>query len=565
MTKLYSALFIFALLTMAVGAGCGKSAATPLSPPPDGGAAGTAGTSMTTGNAGASGGAGGAACPSYQTLCNGACIPTSTDPNNCGGCGLKCAAPLACAGGACASGCLPGLDSCAQSCVDRQSDNANCGACGHACATGDGCIKGHCGPTVAVGAGPTNCAGGGPPIVVAAAPSGGGCLGLLAQTTFRWGLCSCKDVRASDKLLVDAYDSRLGLYHPGGLGGGVGANGGYQTSASAEVWGALWCAADTGVDTHAPNTIKQELRVGGPLHSSDNFDVGGDGYVNGDVSTSSSITIAKTLHVPAAATVSANVTSAMVTREAVTVSPPCDCQPQQLIPIAGIVAAHRPPNNDDALINLDPTVFATRGSARRLDLPCGNYYLTSIDQSDPLTIVAHGRTALYIDGDVQGSDALTFTLDPNAELDIFIAGTIVASAGLTIGSPNYPALSRTYVGSPNGLRLSAGSRIGGNLYAAYGLVTWSAGSDLYGALYAGDFAASASTVIHYDRAVLGTGGSCTPPPSPSPPDAGTPMCSSCKDCGNQACIGGACGACRNNADCCAPLVCFEGTCVPNLK
>ena len=45
------------------------------------------------------------------------------------------------------------------------------------------------------------------------------------------------------------------------------------------------------------------------------------------------------------------------------------------------------------------------------------------------------------------------------------AGTIDSSDTLAIGSPNYPALSRTYVGSPNGLRLSAGSRIGGNLYA----------------------------------------------------------------------------------------------------
>ena len=123
----------------------------------------------------------------------------------------------------------------------------------------------------------------------------------------------------SDKLLVDAYDSRLGLYQPGGLGGGVGANGGYETSAAAEIWGALWCAADTGVDTKAPNTIKQELHVGGPLRSSDSFDVGQDAYVNGDVSTSASITIAKTLLVPAAATVSPNVSYGALTRGAVTV------------------------------------------------------------------------------------------------------------------------------------------------------------------------------------------------------------------------------------------------------
>jgi hypothetical protein len=573
---------VLVLALAALGAGgCGKSAVSPLSPPPDGGApSGTAGVGSTAGAGGTAGVGGSSACgttscsggqacvngacvcPAYQTFCGGACIPTSTDPNNCGGCGVKCAAPLACSGGTCASGCLPGLDACAGSCIDRLADNQNCGSCGNVCPTGKGCVKGSCATAVAVGPGPATCAGGGVPISVAA--NQGGCLGLLAQTTFRWGLCSCKNVSVSDKLLVDAYDSRLGLYHPGGLGGGVGANGGYETSAAAEIWGALWCAADTGVDTKAPNTIKQELHVGGPLHSSDSFDVGQDAYVDGDVSTSASITIAKTLFVPATAAVSANVSYGALTREAVTVPPPCDCQPQQLVPIADIVAAHRSPNNDDATINLDPTVFATRGAARRLDLPCGNYYLTAISQSDPLTIVAHGRTALYIDGDVHGSDALTFTLDPDAELDVFIAGTIDASAGLTIGSPSYPALSRTYVGSPNGLRLSAAARIGGNLYAAYGPVTWSASADLYGALYAGDFAASAATVIHYDRAVLGTGISCSAPPA-STPDAGAPGCGSCRDCGNQACINGMCGQCQTSADCCAPLVCLpDGTCGANI-
>ncbi|HEX4406521.1 MAG TPA: hypothetical protein VH560_16900, partial [Polyangia bacterium] len=448
-------LILFAVIVAAalVEGGCGKSSVAPLSPGPDG-ASFVDGSPSTGGTAGTSGApSDGGACPSYQSLCNGACIPTSTDPNNCGGCGIKCASTLSCAGGSCASGCLPGLDSCAQSCVDRMSDSQNCGSCGKVCAKGEGCVKGSCEAAVPVGAGSTNCAGGGPPIVGAA--NLGGCLGDLAQTTFRWGLCSCKDVHVSDKLLVDAYDSRLGLYHPGGLGGGVGVNGGYDTSAAAEIWGTLWCAADTGVDTKAPNTIKQELRVGGPFHTSDTFAVGDDAYVAGDVSTSSSIQIGGALHLPATSMLGANVTYGTLAREPVTVAPPCDCQPQQLIPIAAIVAAHRAPNNDDALINLDPAIFATRGSPRRLDLPCGNYYLTSISQSDPLTVVAHGRTALYIDGDVSGSDALTFALDPDAELDIFIAGTIDASAGLTIGSPNYPALSRTYVGSTNGLRLSA--------------------------------------------------------------------------------------------------------------
>ena len=64
-------------------------------------------------------------CPTYQSFCNGTCIPTSIDPKNCGRCGVKCEGALACSAGACSSTCLPGLDSCSNSCVDRWTDNNN--------------------------------------------------------------------------------------------------------------------------------------------------------------------------------------------------------------------------------------------------------------------------------------------------------------------------------------------------------------------------------------------------------------------------------------------------------
>jgi hypothetical protein len=45
-------------------------------------------------------GRGGSACPPYQSLCNGTCIPHSMDPDNCGG----CAGNQLCSGGACSTG-----------------------------------------------------------------------------------------------------------------------------------------------------------------------------------------------------------------------------------------------------------------------------------------------------------------------------------------------------------------------------------------------------------------------------------------------------------------------------
>jgi hypothetical protein len=40
-----------------------------------------------------------------------------------------------------------------------------------------------------------------------------------------------------------------------------------------------------------------------------------------------------------------------------------------------------------------------------------------------------------------------------------------------------------------------------------------------------------------------------------------PQCGSCRDCGNHACVGGTCGACVNDSDCCSPLQRSNGTCI----
>ena len=56
-------------------------------------------------------------------------------------------------------------------------------------------------------------------------------------------------------------------------------------------------------------------------------------------------------------------------------------------------------------------------------------------------------------------------------------------------------------------------------------------------------------------------------------DAGTdgggggppPGCNTCIDCNGQACIAGKCDNCTNSAQCCAPLVCFMGQCVPPVQ
>ncbi|MBX3269984.1 MAG: hypothetical protein KF729_06965 [Sandaracinaceae bacterium] len=78
------------------------------------------------------------------------CISMSTDPNNCGAIGNRCAMGESCVGGMCVCGasgraCGTGQACCSGSCIDTQSDPMNCGACGNVCsAQGPECVTGSC-------------------------------------------------------------------------------------------------------------------------------------------------------------------------------------------------------------------------------------------------------------------------------------------------------------------------------------------------------------------------------------------------------------------------------------
>lgn len=507
-------------------------------------------------------------CPLYQARCNGVCIPTSVDPNNCGGCGVRCSAGQACSGGACSDRCLPGLSICAGSCVDLQSDSRHCGVCGTTCAMGEGCVAGRCVRAAILDPTGFTCTNGGAPVDL----GGSRCAGSLAETTFRWAICSCRDLSMSARLVTDGFDSTRGPYTPGGLGAGVGTNGSFSNSAPSDVGGALWIAATTGWGLASPHTVRQVLRVNGNVQTSSTLTASDEAYVNGDVRTSSMVRVTGALHIPDGATVQGDVTYARLTREPVRVTAPCDCDPASFVPIASFVEEART-RNDNARLGLDADALASINTPTRIDLPCGRFYLSRIGSSAPVTIVAHGRAALFIGGDISMSQRLTITLDPTAELDVVVGGSIGVSAPLTLGSPNYPALTRVYIGSTRGFNVSSESTLGANFYVPNGPIGTSSALEVYGGVFTQNLSASSTVSVHYDRAVLRAGEGCRTPTTPvpgdggvstdagPPRDAGSGMCTSCRDCANQACVGGRCGACMSDADCCAPLQCWMGRCV----
>lgn len=527
-------------------------------------------------------GDGGPTCPPFHALCGGACVYVGNDPKNCGACGVVCPAPAVCSAGACTDTCMPGLTACSGACVDLKTDNGNCGTCGTPCGAGRACVEGTCrsGTTYPP---PPKCADGSGPIISIDGLSKSPCSGDLAATSFTWALCSCSDVDFTGKVFVDGFDSTKGPYKPGELGAGVGANGRVRASSESDVWGQLWAASTTnGVSASSASTIHHDLRCGGPLAVSD-MSAQRDAWVTGAIT--GKLAVSKTLHISPGASKGVATFGTLDDKTAVTVAPPCSCSTK--IPVAAIVAAHRTAN-DNAAVGLDPEVLAKPTHPDRIDLPCGHYYLKGFALTTAATIFVNGRTALYVDGDIDAGGAFAIALGPKGELDLFVSGTIRASGSLRLGNPNAPALTRIYVGGTADLEVKSTLLVAGNLWAGNARVVWNSETDFFGSIFAGNFESKSPFRIHYDRAIVKKGDECPKPPPPPPPppptDAGTGdtatpdsgsaglcgqprvACSSCRECGNQACLGGACGnACTKDADCCAPLVCSGGCCVSPIK
>ncbi|HEY6877111.1 MAG TPA: hypothetical protein VI299_03790, partial [Polyangiales bacterium] len=83
-------------------------------------------------------------CGIGTTKCGLACVDLKADHDNCGMCGMMCAADQYCNQGMCDLICTPPVVLCNGQCVDFTSDDANCGSCGFACGPAAQCIDSDC-------------------------------------------------------------------------------------------------------------------------------------------------------------------------------------------------------------------------------------------------------------------------------------------------------------------------------------------------------------------------------------------------------------------------------------
>jgi hypothetical protein len=346
--------------------------------------------------------------------------------------------------------------------------------------------------------------------------------------------------------------------------------------------------------------VYSTIYINGPANQTNSFTTfNHNAFINGDVT--GRFDIVGDLHVPQTANVSQSTLSNVggsVIRGPISTDIPCPCQPSQELNIQALTTYGATHNDNATTGALTATEYAN-GGPMTLVLPCGRYYLTRINQPHGLNIEFQGRTVLYVDGDMTIGGELQYTIDPGAEVDVFIAGSLSIGADAMLGTPAAPSSVRTYVGGQGAIDLSAATVFGGNLYAPNADVTFHASANLYGSIFARNAIFSGSANVHFDSNIRTAGSSCpdagmAPDASTGgggdastsgqdaaasdsgtggsgdsgvpPPDAGSTCTSGCQCMGTSGCVippgqsQGMCTACVVDTDCCAPEICVFGIC-----
>jgi hypothetical protein len=333
------------------------------------------------------------------------------------------------------------------------------------------------------------------------------CTSALAARGNRFALCSCAALEPPPgaPIHTDSFDSR-----PGGvaMGRSAAVGVGDLVSSSSDIWsgGAFYVASALASTGHIQTA--GSLRTGGPVVLIDaDGHVAGDAYVSGSIS--GTLQIDGLLHQPAGAGMSpALLPESSIVREAVSVLPPCDCS-NAFVDLGGAIAAAMA-SNDDAIVGLDPGALAAETTATNVDVTCGVYVLSAVDAQKSLSFSVHGRSLIVVTGDVVIRGGLTVVLDPSAELDLLIGGRLVSSGGNPLGSAS-PARFRIWIAGTAAVVLDDAPTIGAIIRAPNAPISASSGLQVSGALLASSVMLGGPLNVHFDEAVLSSGGPCGEP------------------------------------------------------
>lgn len=395
------------------------------------------------------------------------------------------------------------------------------------------------------------CEGSGPPVSVGP-PGAMRCAGRLAESLFRYSLCSCNNLGLAGFLRTDSYDSARGMMGRE-RGGAVGVNGNYTIIGYSQIGDTLTMAGNSPLRLVGAHNLDHDFNLGGPLEVVGTLDIDRNARIRSNITAIGPMDVGgDLLHQNGALALGVIRVSGTRSRGEVIIEPPCPCGAGEIFDVPAAVRDAQT-RNDNVDGFFDQTRFNAVIGQQVTTLPCGRFYADRVAGLGSVELRVEGRTALFIGGDFDLGGFFNVVLGPRGELDVFIAGSVLGAGYLRMGGTSRPSGVRIYIGGDRGFTLLGASRFVGNIYAPRAAVTIAGYMNLHGALFANDIITGGDLDVHYDRSILRAGEACPE----EPPPMTCRRCGSCRT--SQACVGGTCGMCRTDADCCEPLVCTPST------
>jgi hypothetical protein len=404
------------------------------------------------------------------------------------------------------------------------------------------------------------------------------CSPRAERELFSYALCACNELRLQgDGFSLDSFDSTQGTYLNSQSGAAVGVNASLsQLATDTQLLGSLRVAGAGSIALPGTNfLVADDFKTNAALQANGaGTKFGRDLWVASDIhAPQDAIVVGRDAYQAPGHTGirSLSVAGTAYTSTDFSVPPPCPCDDAALLDIPALVDQART-MNDNAAAGWSADALSVGLLGLITDLPCGRLFANtiSVPSGTNATLTLHGRTALFVAGDVKVEAVATLFIatpapagqPPNTgELDLFIRGNLMLATTSTIflGDNARPAALRVYVGGDIVMAYPSSIPLGAQLYAPNATVdvpvpasTGIAG-DAYGSIFARNIRSSGKQRMHYDRAILHAGAECSA--------AAPQRCDGCQQCpGDLACVAGSCSACTRDADCCAPSVCTNGKC-----
>lgn len=349
------------------------------------------------------------------------------------------------------------------------------------------------------------CQGTGPRIV--AAQESTVCGGELLARLLPAALCLCSGIDGGG-LLIDSFDSARGPYVPGQAGGDLGSLGSLNARFGWDIGGALRSSDAMGVQvTQGSLRVRGLTQLQGALRG-ESVTLEKDAEIGGEINLLD-LTVRGTLTTPMMPMVSRQRDIPSLNLAAVSVPPPCPCDLDPYVsgPILALMQ-----QNDNTRLGLGRDDLEGYVGDRVLTLPCGGYSFQRISGDGSLELRITGRVELAIAGGLDVGAQLRISLEPGAELDLYVHGDITVSGAVALGDINAPGRLRLFPGGVDNIVISGGGYISAALLGRRRNFVTSAQLDIYGAMIAESASVNDVLRIHYDQQIRSISGSCGPPP-----------------------------------------------------